>query len=474
MASAPPRILAGHRLRELRKRMGLNQAGMARRMALSVSYLSQIENGDRPATAAVVLAFARAFPLEWAEVAPEEEAALLVGATEAATDPTVPGQILAEETLRRAARQQPLLARRLIAIHAAYRRSQQQLAALDDAVALSSSQAGRMPWEEVRDWFQDIGNYVDALDRGAEALRHTLDQGGTGLFDAIQQRLRARHDVTLVRASPAGPSHALSAFAPDRRELAIDRSLPPESMTFLLAHQLVRLEMPDAIERIAAEAAVQHPESRRILAIGLANYAAGALTMPYTRFRQAAREYRHDIDRLRQQFGTSFEQACHRLSTLQRPGLQGVPFFFCRVDMAGNITKRHSATTLEFARFGGACPLWIVHEAAAIADRILVQLAELPEGARFVSMAKGLVKSTGSYLRPPRRYAVALGCEIDHAADFIYADQLDLRATGSATPIGISCRVCPRADCEQRAFPPAGRRIEIDLDRRDAVPYSFT
>ena len=115
-----------------------------------------------------------------------------------------------------------------------------------------------------------------------------------------------------------------------------------------------------------------------------------------------------------------------------------------------------------------------VNEAVAIPDRILVQLAELPEGTRYVSMAKGLVKSTGSYLRPARRYAVALGCEIGDAADFIYADQLELRGEASATPIGISCRICPRDRCEQRAFPPAGRAIAVDRDRRLTVPYSFS
>ena len=193
--------------------------------------------------------------------------------------------------------------------------------------------------------------------------------------------------------------------------------------------------------------------------------------MPYRRFRSAARAVRHDIDRLAQQFGVSFEQACHRLSTLQRDDARGVPFFFCRVDMAGNITKRHSATRLQFARFGGACPLWIVHEAVAIPDRILVQLAETPDGVRYVSMAKGLVKPSGSYDRAPRRYAVALGCEAEHASEFIYADGLDLTADRAATRIGISCRICPRADCDQRAFPPSDRAISVDPDQRGVVPY---
>jgi hypothetical protein len=97
----------------------------------------------------------------------------------------------------------------------------------------------------------------------------------------------------------------------------------------------------------------------------------------------------------------------------------------------------------------------------------------MPDGVRYVSMAKGLVKASGSYRRPSRRYAVALGCEIAHAADFIYADSLDLDSPGSATPIGVSCRICPREQCEQRAFPPAGRELAVDPDHRTVVPYSL-
>ena len=117
--------------------------------------------------------------------------------------------------------------------------------------------------------------------------------------------------------------------------------------------------------------------------------------------------------------------------------------------------------------------MWVVHEAVAIPDRVLVQLAETPDGVRYISMAKGLVKPSGSYSRPSRRYAVALGCDIEHARDFIYGDQLDTSEKGWATPIGISCRVCIRAKCEQRAFPPVGMAITVDPDRRGVVPYSF-
>ena len=246
-------------------------------------------------------------------------------------------------------------------------------------------------------------------------------------------------------------------------------ALPPESRAFLIAHRLAAIAFAGPIATIVAAAPLAQPQARRLLAIGLANYAAGALVMPYRAFRAEARRMRHDIDRLSRRFGVSFEQACHRLSTLQRPGEEGIPFYFCRVDMAGNITKRHSATRLQFARFGGACPLWHVHEAVAIPDRILVQYAETPDGVRYISMAKGLVKPSGRFARSPRRYAVLLGCEASHAADFVYAEAVDPR--GPATPIGISCRLCPRDDCDQRAFPPTDRAIAVDGEVRRVVPY---
>jgi XRE family transcriptional regulator, fatty acid utilization regulator len=458
----PKRIFAGTRARALRSRLGLSQAAMAARVGLSISYLSQLESDDRPMTDAVLAAFARAFPADWAEIGPDDRAALVARAAAAAADPSVPGA-LAEDALLRGVARQPLLAERLVAVHDAYRRSQDQLRSLDDALERGSGGGAPLPWDEVREWFHDAGNYVDAIDRAAEGLAGEIGAGG------VERRLAERHGVTLVRA--AGPM--LRSFDEATRELAIDRAIPPESRLFLIAHQLMRLELAETIAGIAENAGLHSRESVQLLSVGLANYAAGAFLMPYAAFRAEARRLRHDIDALRQVFGVSFEQACHRLSTLQRPGAAGIPFYFCRVDMAGNITKRHSATRLQFARFGGACPLWMVHEAVAIPDRILVQLAETPDGVRYVSMAKGLVKPSGSYARPSRRYAVALGCEASHAADFIYADQLDLGSPGSATPIGVSCRICPRERCEQRAFPPAGRALSIDPDRRAVVPYGF-
>ncbi|MBN8502490.1 MAG: DUF2083 domain-containing protein [Sphingomonadales bacterium] len=459
------RIFAGSRLRSIRTERRLKQSELAAALAISTSYLSQLENDDRPLTASLIERLSRTFPLDWREIGAGDAETRLAALREANADPLFPDPIDAAQ-LARFAEQQPALTERFIALHEAYRRSGQRLAMVDEALSTEAGSIARLPWEEVRDWFHLENNYVDSLDRAAEALAARL-----GVLSpetaAIETYLKDALSISLIYSAHTG----LRSYDAEMGHLTIDPGQPAESRRFQLAHQLAALALKDEIAAVVENAGLRNAASRQLLFVGLCNYAAGALLMPYRQFRSEARTVRHDIDRLAQRFGTSFEQTCHRLSTLQRGDALGVPFFFCRVDMAGNITKRHSATRLQFARFGGACPLWIVHEAVAIPDRILVQLAETPDGVRYVSMAKGLVKPSGSYQRAPRRYAVALGCEAEHAGEFVYADGLDLTAEASATRIGISCRICPRSDCDQRAFPPSDRPIAVDPDQRGVVPY---
>ncbi len=456
----------GSDLRGLRAAQGLGQADMAARLGISVSYLSQLENDLRPLTAPVAARLVEAFPLDWSDrgLTPGRRA---VSLAHLLGDPLFDGLDDPKRALKLLERQ-PALAERIAQLHASWRAMQERRSMDDEALADSAVAGGRLPWERIRDWFHEAGNYIHPLDMAAEALASELSGDPPREADLLAY-LEARHGVTLQEAGEAAGEGILRSFDPGTRRLTLGRALPPETRRFTLANQIALLSFGTIIADIASASKLPSAEERNLLEAGLANYGASALLMPYERFRARARAFRHDIDRLRESFAASFEQTCHRLSTLQRPGALGVPFFFCRVDMAGNITKRHSATRLQFARFGGACPLWIVHEAVAIPDRVLVQLAEMPDGVRYVSMAKGLVKPSGSYARPPRRYAVALGCEAEHAGAFVYADGMDV--AGTATPIGGTCRLCPRPDCDQRAFPPTERPISVDPHLRRFVPY---
>lgn len=456
-------------MRSLRERRQLRQTELAQMLGVSSPYLSQLEHDDRPLTPRLVECLAKLFPLEWQDFPSDDTEQLSNLLREAVSDPIF-GSPLAAETIARLAEQQTAFAQRFVELHNAYRRANQRVEMVDEALAVDADEGARLPWEEVRDWFHLSNNYVDPIDRAAERL--AVSVAGQAIIPTIEDlRLYLqKHQAISVELRPDA---VLRQYDVDRRVLQIDVSHPAPSIRFQLAYHLAVTALGDAIREIADAASLRSETARKLLSIGLANYAAGAVLMPYRHFRRSAREYRHDVDRLALFYQTSFEQTCHRLSTLQREGERGLPIFFCRVDLAGNITKRHSATRFQFARFGGACPLWIVHEAAAIPDRILVQLAETPDGLRYVSIAKGLVKASGRFDRIPRRYAVALGCEAQHASEFIYADNIDTLSALAATRIGVSCRICPRQDCEQRAFPPNDQKISVDPLRRGVVPYEL-
>ncbi|MDO7659032.1 MAG: short-chain fatty acyl-CoA regulator family protein, partial [Paracoccaceae bacterium] len=367
--------------------------------------------------------------------------------------------------LRLAASNAPALLRAFLDLHAAYRQSHERLASLDEALGRDEGAVRPSAWEEVRDFFHYCDNYIDAVDRAAESF--STDAGPD--TDVVQAAIQALGDLGIqVRSKDDVPLRTLDSQG---QELILSRRAPVATQRFQTLVQLALSIQGPLIEATLDLARFHSDAAREIAKIGLANYFAGATLMPYGRFLAAAKETRHDLERLADLFGASLEQVAHRLSTLQRPGTKGVPFFFVRVDQAGTITKRHSATRLQFARFGGACPLWNVHQAFEKPSQFLRQLAETPDGVRYLCLARDVSKSGGSFKVPLRRYAIGLGCEVSYATDLVYADGLDLR--GLFEPIGISCRICPRRDCHQRSVPPIEHRLDVNPQKRGILPYEI-
>jgi predicted transcriptional regulator len=321
----------------------------------------------------------------------------------------------------------------------------------------------------VRDFFHFMDNYIHEIDMAGEKLAHAIGIPEAETGAALAAHLEMRHGVRILKAAEG--EEVLRRYDPASRLLYLNAYSPASTRHFQMAYQIAALELKTEIDTIARRAEFRSPESVEICRIGLRNYFAGAVTLPYQTFLSAARELRHDLELLAARFGASLEQVAHRLSTLQRPGMKGVPVFFARFDRAGNITKRHSAAKLQFARFGAACPLWNVHQSFELPGRIIRQLAETPDGVRYLCVATEIAKSGGGFNASRRRYAIALGCEIAYAGDFVYADGLDLTNRAAFDPIGISCRICERASCDQRASPPFKRRLHVDHDLRSPVPY---
>jgi predicted transcriptional regulator/transcriptional regulator with XRE-family HTH domain len=473
MKAGERKLFAGERLRRLREGAGMTQAATARAVGLSASYLNQIERDQRPLPRAVRRRLCGHFGVGVASFADDEDLRKVADLREATADPLFATGPVDLAEVQSAVRAAPAVAERFLALYRAFLALDEEHRALREHIARDAGGPGlmsRLPYDEVRDWVQSHRNHFAPLDEAAEALYETQGFAPPTLREDLRRRLRDRHGVSVTVAAGLPEAGLLWRFDRGAQRLLLADEMAPESENFSIAHVIGLLEQDRPIEALVAGAGLSSDEARALARVGLANYFAGALVLPYRRFHAVARALRHDIERLQRRFGTSFEQVCHRLSTLQRPGLSGVPFYFLKADIAGNVAKRSSAARFQFARFGGACPLWNVHQAFAQPGRILVQLAAMPDGATYLSIAR-TVGSAGSFLSRPRETAVGLGCDVAHADQLVYSAGLDVRNPEVVVPIGPGCRACERPNCRHRAMPPVGHALDVGAGERGVVPY---
>ena len=459
---ATQKLYAGAKLRETRKRLGLTQKAFAERLKVSLPYLNQMENNNRPVSSTVILGLVQEFSFDVGELAVGEGERMAGDLREALADPIFRDAMPAQADLQLVTSNAPEVARAFLTLHRAYTQTNERLASLDAALDQDGVHPSASPWDEVRDFFHYCDNYIDAIDRAAEkfAQGQSSDDAIAKVCSQLGIDMRDTSDDMVVRR-----------YDPTTKVLSLSPRASDATRRFQALHQLALITQGDLIDATLDLARFQSETARKIAKIGLANYFAGAALMPYQSFLNAARETRHDLERLSHHFGASLEQVSHRLSTLQRPGAKGVPFFFVRVDQAGTITKRHSATRLQFARYGGACPLWNVHSAFETPGQFLRQLAETPDGVRYLCLAREISASGGAFRAPIRRFAIALGCEVSHASQVVYSDGLDLSDAENFEPIGISCRICERRHCHQRSVPPLESELTIHPNRRETLPY---
>lgn len=466
----------GSRIRKLRDHRGLTQAALAEKMAISPSYLNQIENDARPLNRRILTKLELALNIDFTDWA-EDEDRRANQLRESLNDPLFRGTDIPIHELREVVSTSPRLADRFLQLFRAYQRLQVDHQTLAESIAgeerIKALHGTQFPYEEVRDFFYRRNNHIESLDRAAETLFEKQGFSIDDLEPGLTEYLKQQHDIKVKLSSFEERRSLQKHYDAASRTLYLAKPSSPARRAFHIAHQIALLVYPDLIQQELEDAELVSSQAQAICRVGLANYFAGALLMPYSQFLNNAKRLRYDIGCLSGLYGTSFEQVCHRLSTMQRPGDKGVPFYFVRVDMAGNISKRQSATSFHFARLGGVCPLWNVHEAFSSPGTILRQLARMPDGKTYLCLARTVHEHGTSYLQPQRKFAIGLGCEISHAHKLIYSTGLNLEDPEAVEPIGVSCRVCERKDCPQRAFPPLSRRLSIDENSRSAYPYSF-
>ncbi len=442
----------------------MTQQALAARLGISASYLNLIEHDQRGVTASLLIRIGETLRVDLATLSGSAERQLEVQLRETFADPLLAHDAVPEAEIEALAAGSPAAARAILTLYRAWRVARED----SGGIALPSGRRILLPTEEARDFFNDRANHFPSLELAAEALLGEIGAAPAEMNHAIAERLRRRHAVNLTVGPLEG---ALRRYDPAARLLHLSEMLPRESRGFQMAFQLALMEAREAVDGLLEASPASSPEAASLIRIGLLNYLAAALLMPYAAFHAAARDLRHDVDALSHRFGVSFEQACQRLSSLQRPGLQGVPFFFVGVDPAGNVSKRFAGAGFPFARYGGSCPRWVVHTAFASPGALRVQVARLPDGATFLCFARSVTGVAAHWGEPAPVHVIAMGARVEHAAEIVYADGLDLER--SVVGIGLSCRLCDRQDCRSRAFPPLEHRLALDPLTTTSSPYHF-
>lgn len=466
--------VSGARLRSLREARAMTQAELARALEISPSYLNQIEHGSRPLTVPVLLRVTEVFGVDGAFLAGREPARLIAELHEVFSETAAP-PVPAGEIERLA--ELPAAADAVLSLYRRLRQADEHLAS-ETRAASDGLETGRapLPHEAVRDFFYRRRNHIAELDDAAEHLAAEIGVRPGEVRRVLADRLRRAHGVGIGGleddfGDDAGELHRFDAA---RRRLLLSPHLRPGQQAFRMAAQLAYLEHDALLDTIAETAEFTDPPTHTLTRIGLAQYFAAALVLPYGDFHGSAEAFGYDVERLADRYGLGFETICHRLSTLQRPSAPGVPFSFVRVDRAGNMSKRQSATGFHFSRGGGTCPLWTVYQAFSSPGTIHVQVAAMPDGARYLWVARTVTRGRGRWGAPGKTFAIALGCEVRHARRLVYSGGLDLDDPTAATPIGAGCRVCARDSCAQRAFPRIGGELAIAESRSTFVPYPTT
>lgn len=455
-------ILAGPAIRRLRRREGLTQSAMAARLAISPSYLNLIERNQRPLSARLVVQLAEQFDFDPRSLRQDEAVGGIDGlrrrlADERFADLGIDRDEIAEWL---AAAPQAALA----------------FARLYDTSGKDAAAAASDPIDLVRREIERWRNYFADLDAAAEALSDELRLSNADIGAALAERLRQQHQIS-VRILPVDVMpDALRRLDLHARQLQLSELLDGPQRNFQIAVQLAHLELREAITALANAAQFEDRAAWRLLRRHLANYFAAALLMPYGRFMRACEATGYDLALLQRRFNVGFEQLAHRLTTLQRVGQRGLPFFMARIDRAGQFSKRHSgASGTTLLESEASCPLWAAHRAFESAGRIVTQLVEFAEGAaqptRWLTLSS-VVEGSGAPGGEAAQFVIVLGLEAKLAGELAQARGMQLGA-GQAVRIGPGCARCLNPDCRQRSLPPRGAALQFDERSRGLTPFAF-
>jgi predicted transcriptional regulator/DNA-binding XRE family transcriptional regulator len=461
----------GPHLRRLRLDRGETQAQMARALGISASYVNLLENNERSVSVQVLLKLFEVYGVDWRTIADDEDPARLADLRAALQDPIFDGARPDLAQLRAAQVHAPALSAAFLQLYRSHQAATDRLVALAGARGpAGEALLAASPETEVHDFFRRNRNYFHGLEQAAEAFWGDDRPAADDVYAALKARLAARPGLRIRVVAADTLPRGLRALDEDRGELLLSEVLDHPNRVFQLVHVAALVEHRALLGQLLAGSGIADAPGRARARVELANYFAAAVLMPYAAFLADARASKYDLDHLATRYGVSYEQACHRATTLQRRGAQGVPLFFLRIDKAGNVTKRFNATDFHLAEQGGACPRLDIHTSFRTPGRMVTQFVEMPDQSQYFVFARTVNRPTFIRHAQDVRLAVAMGCAVEHAAEIGYAEGFSVKGA-HMTPVGINCRICPRAHCDQRAHQAVILPGPSDERRRGATRY---
>ena len=463
----------GHKIRMKRRKMGISQIQLSKKLLISASYLNLIESGKRKVNVDLLIKLSGELGIEIADISKKTDTNLYQNLMDLLGDNLFENLDITNFEIKDLVNTNPLIAKALIKLGDNYKQKNQDIVSKVENISgkFIDSRKNSFPGEVVSDFIQENENYFPKLEEFSSNFFKKNQSNNRIGYSSICEYLINQHNIEVKDVVPDENKPFTKQFDPTKKKFILSDYLSLESKKLYAAAQVAQLEADEIINEYLNSFSFPTEESKKLSKIALLNYAGAAIIMPYKPFYEECIKQRYDVELLQNTFATSFEQVAHRITCLQDPKMRGIPFHMLRADVAGNISKRFSLSGIEIPRYGGACPRWNIYAAFTMPGKINAAVSKMPNGEKYVCIARTVEKGVGKHGMFKSLLSIGLGCQAKYAKDFVYSDSLNLSDKKTETPIGVNCRTCDRMDCQQRAFPPLHKKFDIDLNKRGISVY---
>ncbi len=463
----------GHKIKGKRKKLGITQSDLSKRLSISPTYLNLMESGKRKIDLDFLLKISNELNLDVSDISKKIDTNLYQNLMDLLGDNLFENLDITNFDVKELINTNPAIAKALVKLGDNYKKKNQDIVNKVENISgkFIDSRKNSFPGEVVSDFIQENENYFPELEDFATQVFHKIQTNNRAGYSSICEYLTNNHNINVKDVVPDENKPFTKQFYPDKKSFILSDYLSLETKKLFAAAQVAQLEAIDIIDEYLRSFSFPTEESKKLSKVALLNYTGAAIIMPYEPFYQECIKQRYDVELLQNTFATSFEQVAHRITCLQDPKMKGIPFHMLRADVAGNISKRFSLSGIEIPRYGGACPRWNIYAAFTMPGKINAAVSKMTNGKKYVCIARTVEKGVGKHGMFKSLLSIGLGCEEKYAKDFVYADSLILNDKKTETPIGVNCRTCDRMDCQQRAFPPLHKKFDIDLNKRGISVY---